>query len=124
MFQYYKVSWSNDLHNDTRSHGKGNNKLRTYRLFKRIFTFENYLLDIKNINCRKLVTKVRVSDHNLQIEVGGRAIPRIPPEERYYQFCKFSVEDEFHYIMKCPKHATDRNVLFSSMMLYSPGFDS
>ena len=100
------------------------NKLRMYREFKTKFGLENYLMDIKNINCRKLVTKLRISDHHLQIELGRRSKPRIPPDSRFCKFCVTSVEDEFHYLMKCPKYSSDREVLFSAMKVYYPIFDS
>ena len=50
--------------NDERS------KLRTYAIFKKEQGFEKYLTDIKNTSVRKNVTKFRLSNHKLMIEVG------------------------------------------------------
>ena len=117
----YRVSWKNELHNDVRAHCTDKNKLRTYRQFKTGFSFEDYLTHIKNKNCRKLVTKLRISDHNLQIELGRRSVPKIPSDERFCNFCK-NVEDEFHYIIRCSKYVQYRNVLFTSMELHFQNF--
>ena len=119
----YRVLWINELHNDVRAHITDKNKLRTYRQFKTHFSFEDYLMDIKNIKCRKLITKFRISDHHLQIEMGRRSVPKIPSEERFCKFCKFLVEDEFQFIMKCSKHVAFRNVLFSAMKSYFQNFE-
>ena len=123
LMERYQVSWINDLHNDVRTNSTDKNKLRTYRQFKTHFSFEEYLMDIKNINCRKLITKFRISDHNLQEEFGRRSVPKIPFHERFCNFCKSLVEDEFHYIMKCCKYVAHRNVLFSAMVSHSQNFE-
>ena len=44
-------------------------KLRTYAIFKKEKGYEKYLTDIKNANVRKNVTKFRLSNHKLMIEV-------------------------------------------------------
>ena len=119
----YRGSWINDLHNDMRTQSADKNKLRTYRQFKTSFSFEDYLMDITNINCRKLITKFRISDHSLQIEIGRRSVPRIPLNERFCTFCKSSVEDEFHYIIKCDKYVQLRNVLFTTMKSHCKNFE-
>lgn len=57
------------------------NKLRTYALLKTEIGFENYLLTIKNPLKRILVTKFRLSNHNLMIEKGRHI--NIPKEMRF-----------------------------------------
>jgi hypothetical protein len=46
---------------------RGGNKLRTYRLFKDNISLEKYLL-ILNEDERRVLTRFRVSAHNLEIE--------------------------------------------------------
>ena len=45
-------------------------KLRTYALFKNNIGMEVYLMEIKNVAVRTQVTKFRISNHNLMIEIG------------------------------------------------------
>ena len=118
----FQQTWIRNLHNDSRNPGSGKNKLRTYRIFKTSFHLENYLLDIRNFTYRRWLTKLRISDHNLQIELGRRSIPKVPANERFCKYCKSLVEDEFHYVMICPKYCTYREMLFSSIISCYPGF--
>jgi hypothetical protein len=48
---------------------KFGNKLRTYRLFKNNISLEPYL-SMKNDEQRILLSKLRISNHNLEIERG------------------------------------------------------
>ena len=80
-------SWFNDLFNDVRRNGSDKDKLRTYRTFKSVFKLENYLIKIKNPTCRRLITKFRMSDFHLQIELGRRCMPKIPANERFCKYC-------------------------------------
>jgi hypothetical protein len=52
------------------------NKLRTYRLFKNKFTFEPYLY-WGNYDKRRLITKFRISSHQLEIERGRYLVNNI-----------------------------------------------
>ena len=65
--------------------------------------FEPYLQLIKNVNQRVAVTKMRISCHWLPIEAG--CYKKVPREERFCSFCKPSIGNEFHYLMKC-KHSS------------------
>ena len=64
----FKEYWRGKLFNDTRN--VGGNKLRTYRLFKQNFVMEPYLNIITDEKYRKGITRLRVSNHKLQIEAG------------------------------------------------------
>ena len=55
--------------------------LRTYRLFKREFVLESYLVNIKDYNLRKCLSKFRMSSHCLEIEKGRHVKPKIPEEQ-------------------------------------------
>ena len=45
------------------------NKLRTYRLFKKVFQLEYYLTCVTSTNYRKALTKLRVSYHHLALKL-------------------------------------------------------
>ena len=51
---------------------------------------------------RSFLTKLRISAHKLQIEVGRYCNPIIPRDERYCISCQTVVEDEHHFLFECP----------------------
>ena len=75
-------------------------KLRTYALFKTEIGFEKYLSEIKNPSLRIEMTKFRLSNHKLMIEIGRHK--NIPKELRFCPFCPNVVETEMHFILHCP----------------------
>ena len=78
-------------------------KLRTYALFKNEVGFEQYLTDIKNVHERITVTKFRLSNHRLMIEVGRHN--NTPKEERFCPFCPQAIEHEFYFMFTCPTYS-------------------
>ncbi len=91
-------------------------KLRTYKLFKNI-ELENYLLYTKNVYDRKEFTKLRISSHQLQIEIGRYTRPRkTPVEQRTCILCNCNtLEDEEHFVLDCPFYAKEREILFTKL---------
>ena len=77
-------------------------KLRTYALVKHEAGFEKYLNEIRNVKERISVTKFRLSNHRLMIEVGR--YDKTPKAERFCPFCQHAVEDEFHFMFACPTY--------------------
>ena len=53
---------------------------------------------------RKQLTKLRISAHPLAIETGRYSKPKTSHNERFCKFCKDQVEDESHFLLKCPKY--------------------
>ena len=90
--------WRSEIYDD-RNNKQGGNKLRTYRLFKDNISLEKYLL-ILNEDERRVLTKFRVSAHNLEIEK-GRYIG-VKTEDRICKLCNTGVEDETHFLLQCP----------------------
>ena len=95
-------------------------KLRTYSLFKKDKRFEPYLCEIKNINVRKLVTKFRLSNHRLMIEVGRHQGLNI--EDRICPLCSASVENESHFLLSCPIYKYQRELLLNPIISNYPNF--
>ena len=58
---------------------------------------ESYL-SISNFEYRKLITKLRISEHNLLIEKGRHL--KIPREQRLCSHCK-CIDDEKHFRLHC-----------------------
>ncbi len=77
-------------------------KLRTYKLFKDEFKFENYLSSTKNLNHTLVLFRFRISLLNLRIETGRYTRPKIPVNERMCIYCTFqAVETESHFLLQC-----------------------
>ena len=82
---------------------------------------ENYLTTIKSRKQRVSFSKFRLSDHCLMIEKARHQ--RVVPERqhRICPFCPTEVEDELHFLTKCPKYNT-RDDLFSDIENKVPNF--
>ena len=102
-----------DLLERIKSYQEGK-KLRTYAQFKHVIKFEPYLNMVKNIKHRIMLTKFRLSAHDVEIEKGRYNNKPIKAEERYCKFCKsnnnLTVEDEFHFLMICPLYQLNRDL--------------
>ena len=101
----YMYHWSSSI-NDINT----NPKLRTYCQFKSVFECESYLLTIKDFRLQQLLTKFRISDHCLEIEVGRHN--NIPADNRICNHCDIlEVEDEKHFLLRCDLYCDLREVL-------------
>ncbi len=86
-------------------------KLRTYKKFKTDFRFENHLVALENQGHQIVLSKFRISSHNLRIETGRYDNPKSEPNERLCIFCDMQVvEDEKHFLLECPLY-TDHTTL-------------
>ena len=62
--------WHSELSRQTSKRGEAGNKLWMYGLFKSQFWRVSYLSQVKVAKYRIALTKLRVSCHGLQIELG------------------------------------------------------
>jgi hypothetical protein len=69
-------------------------KLFLYSKLKSDIKLEEYLKSERNLKNRQLLTKFRLSDHNIEIELGR--YKNIPRNQRHCKFCK-TLDDEFHF---------------------------
>ena len=96
----FEIFWRDTINKDS--------KLRTYQKVKDHFRYEDYLGQLKFCE-RRLITKLRISAHNLRIETGQHTRPVTPAEDRKCLECgSGEIEDEFHVTMKCRKYADMR----------------
>lgn len=77
----FEFQWLNYINRNKQDNGDGN-KLRTYCMFKRRFEYEKYLDLQNNFHIRRHITRLRISSHRLEIEVGRYGIKRVDREER------------------------------------------
>ena len=88
-------TWISEIHNDERKDPHQKNKLRTFRKFKLTHDYENYLTNVRNINHRVAITKLRLSNHKQAIETGRHVKPYQPPDQRISPLCKSGLEDPY-----------------------------
>ena len=115
-----KQEWEADIYNDVRTNALAKNKLRTFRSFKKNYEFEAYLSQVINIKHRIALTKLRISDHDLQIERERYAKPYKPAKERICPICFTGVEDETHFITKCDIYKQLREKVIKDLDLLDP----
>ena len=97
-----------------------NSKLRTYSILKTERGIVEYLFNVKNLKQRILLSKLRLSDHNLMIESGRHR--KIVKENRLCPFCPKAIEDEIHFMLDCPCYTNLRNETWHQAVRDVPGF--
>ena len=98
-------------------------KLRFYKTLKGTFSRETYLDLVKNRNQHAWLTRIRVSAHHLQIEVGRWSRPPIPPSERLCRYCSDGcIDTEHHFLHDCATFSLKRNCFFAMLDTVVPEF--
>ena len=84
-----------------------------YRLMKVNYTNpEKYLTTIQNPAIRRALTKFRISNYQLAIELGRFKRPPQTVSERICPMCHLNVvEDEIHFVLICPLYNVLREPL-------------
>ena len=87
-------------------------KLEFYNTVKHEFCLEQYLILVDNFHDRANLTKLRISAHELEIELGRRR--GITRQDRHCRWCKISMgtditEDEEHFLYNCDLYASLRH---------------
>ena len=95
LYSNYVEKWRMDLSNYP--------VLDSYICYKKEYECEDYLLLVRDYKLRKNISKLRLSSHSLNIEVGRHTRPKV---DRKYRLCKLCnsgvIEDEEHFVMACP----------------------
>ena len=87
-------------------------KAISFVMFKRSVCLEKYLHQVKNLKNKKALSRFRLSNHSLMIEIGRHLRPRLERNERKCPICKDEVENEIHFLTKCPLYTDERDILF------------
>ena len=96
-------------------------KLRTYAILKTGIGRVRYLDKIRNYNKRRILTKIRLSNHTLMIEKGRQK--GLGKEERICPFCaEDNLDGEYHFIFECPIFNRPWRELFSKIPSAHPNF--
>ena len=112
----YDRFWWNQINNSP--------KAITYINFKRTVYYEKYLDQIENEKHKTILTRFRLSNHNLLIEKGRHMRPPLERNDRKCFNCKEEIEDEGHFIIKCPLYTEERKLLFDCCRKECNNFDS
>ena len=96
--EYFTVNWKNKLLSEDIS------RLSTYKTINSDFTLPKHLgLPYEN---RKVISKIRCSNHPLAIEKGRQKRPKTPRDERICILCDDQViEDEEHFLLRCDTYS-------------------
>ena len=98
-------------------------KAISYITFKSTVKFESYFHQVDNLKHRKSLSRFRMSNHSLMIEKGRHLRPEVERGERKC-LCKTDVEDEFHFVTKCPLYTGERKHLFNTVSIKCKNFES
>ena len=81
---------------------------------------ESYL-SISNYEYRKLITKLRISEHNLLIEKGRHL--NIPREQRLCSHCK-CIDDKIRFLLHCTINSELRSILNNENQIFNNSSES
>ena len=100
-------------------------KAISYCKFKHNASLDKYMYTIKNVRHKIALTRLRLSNHNLRIET-GRHLTKIAKtrQERKCFICIDEIENELHFVVKCPLYSSERKELYKALMHNSKHFDS
>ena len=102
----YKTAWKSALDKKP--------KLRTYRKIKEHFGPEKFVLLNLTRPERSILSQIRCGSLPLKIETGR--YQNLPAEERICELCDLEeVEDEIHFIFRCPLYDEQRKSLMSEL---------
>ena len=92
---------------------KKQNKMRTYAKHKQDIKLESYVTKL-SFSARQTVSKLRLSDHSLEIERGKYQRPYLKPEERNCPFSPDKIEDEYQIFIECAMYRDGRQTFLNS----------
>jgi hypothetical protein len=87
----------------------GNNIIYLYKFLKQNENEMEYYLSHPYRNVRHILTKFRLSDHKLLIEIGRYL--KIPRDRRLCAICNV-LEDELIFFFECKRNTNNRNILY------------
>ena len=101
MQSKYKEFWAKSLEDSD------NGRLDFYCKVKHKFSSENYL-QLPYFSQRRIITKLKCSDHHLEIEKGRHKKPeKTPRDQRFCKLCNNNlIETEEHFLVECKFYDT------------------
>ena len=114
--EHYSSTWQRELMNCP--------KAEFLRQFKNQIRQEKYLSIINDRNLRVILTKFRLSDHELNVEKGRHK--NIKRQERLCPCCslKKQIENETHFLLECPYYNNLRQRFMVNLIGHNFSTDS
>ena len=112
----YDRYWSENIVNSS--------KATSYNKFKSDIKIDTYLVQNLHPNIRIALSRFRLSNHALMIEKGRHVRPKVDRDKRFCNFCKIEIEDETHFLLRCPLYSPKRTVLQNACRINCCRFDS
>ena len=109
-------SWTDDINRNNARRGSGQNKLRTYKLFK-----SSYINCIMSHRYRSAYARFRCGVAPLRLETGR--YERLPEDLRLCFSCPDSTENEEHVLLKCPIYNNLRENMFTVLKSEFPNME-
>ena len=95
----------------------GTSRLQFYNSVSDNYQLEPYLIHIKHEKHRQALCKLRISAHDLLIEIGRHK--NIPKQDRKCKYCDV-IEDEIHFLDNCKIFNNIRTELISKIQISFP----
>ena len=111
IFDIYYQRWHSKINNS--------NRLMWYSIFKHDFVLEKYL-NFTIANKHKVaLSRFWTSSHDLFVETGR--YDNVPRDKRLCKSCNMNrIEDEFHFLLVCPKYRELRKKYFKTYFCHWP----
>ena len=93
-------------------------RLRTYRILKDRFCFEDYLNDNMNASYKQLFIKFRCGLLDLRVNTGRNE--SLAYNDRICQVCNADIETEMHFLLECPYYDHLRHDFFPAPFYLYP----
>ena len=90
----------------------------SYATHKLNYDFEPYLTHINIKKHRNSLAKLRLSDHQLQIQKGRQTRPSTPRHLRVCKVCQNKIEDEAHFLFECTNDDQDSAKIKNKYLKY------
>ena len=81
----------------------------------RKYIFVDYLSHVTNTKYRVALTKLRISNHRLEVEMGRYRKPYLIYEQRICPVCNAGIENEKHFLIRCPLYDKYRKELANNI---------
>ena len=102
---------------------KSQSRLECYLALNRDYQLAEYLSTVRDRKQRQILTRYRLSDHQLAIETGRYKKSWQPKENRTCGQCLTGeVETERHFLLQCKTFEETRNIYFNKFTSVIPGF--
>ena len=99
-----------------KSQTKTQSRLNCYLTLNREYKLAEYLHTVRDVKQRRILTKYRLSDHQLAVETGRLRQTWLPREERICAHCSTGeIETEIHFLLNCEKFSSLRALHFGEI---------